>query len=52
MIPEAELYKMFGNPLPLAVIQIMQDASEDRTMEDVVAELRSFYWQIEAANHV
>jgi hypothetical protein len=49
---EAVAIELFGDPLPPAVIQILQDASEDRTFADVHSELRSLAAQVEEANRV
>lgn len=49
-ITQAELHQMFGVKLPPAVIQIIDDASDDRTAEDVLHELRSLAEMIAEGN--
>ena len=51
-ITHAELRELFGEHLPPAVHQILNDGSEDRTIEDVRSELKSLARQIEAADRV
>jgi hypothetical protein len=51
-ITHEELRKLFGKTIPPAVDQILQDATDDRTIDVVRSELRSLALQIEAADHV
>lgn len=45
-----ELYAMFGEKLPSAVMQILQCADDDRTPDEVRSELRSLALMIKAAD--
>lgn len=47
---QVELYKLFGYKIPQAAMQIIDDASDNRTLDDIRSELRSLALQIEAVD--
>jgi hypothetical protein len=47
---QVELYNLFGYKIPQAAMQIVNDASDERTLDDIRSELRSLAMQIEAAD--
>jgi len=51
MVTQAELYSLFGYKIPEAAKQIIDDASDYRTADEIRSELRSLALQIEAADH-